>query len=283
MASMACVLGIVLVAHVFSGFSDENVVARVRNFYGVYRVADSTPRQSRLRALYNGGVLHGAQFLDEQKRRQPLSYYGRNTGLAKAFAQLPANRPWRIGAVGLGTGTLATYGRPGDNFRIYEIDPQDWQLAARYFTYLADCAGTIDVVIGDARLSLEAELQTGKANQFDLLALDAFSGDAIPVHLLTREAFEVYLHHLRPDGIIAVHVTNRHLDLYPPMARLAEHFGLHLAWFAYRENADGELPSDWLLLSRRQLNIEGAEPSRAVPPRIRIWTDQDASLLPILR
>lgn len=135
-----------------------------------------------------------------------------------------------MGVIGLGVGTIATYAEPGDRFRLYEINPQVEQLARVYFTYLADCEGEESVILGDARISLERELSESGSEKFDALFVDAFSGDSIPIHLLTREAFALYFQHLKPDGVLAVHITNLHLDLSDPVRNLAKQFG----WSAFR-------------------------------------------------
>ena len=190
----------------------------------------------------------------------------------------------RVGAVGLGVGTLATYARPGDLFRFYEINPEVLRMARQHFTYLADCRGTCEVVMGDARLSLEAE---EPPQQFDLLVLDAFSGDAIPTHLLTREAFDVYRRHLAPGGVIAVHVSNNYLYLAPVVRRLAEHCGLETThiWAEGDEDrlTDG---SNWMLMTRND-NLLRACPSNRPDAkgddlRVPLWTDQYSNLFQIL-
>ena len=210
---------------------------RARIFLASFRSSSamSTIRPSTRRNFYSGRIVHGLQFVDAEKRHEPTAYYGRGAGVGQALAEL-ADRPnLRIGAVGLGVGTIATYARPGDTLRFYEINPDVIRIAREHFSFLADCQGECDVVLGDARLSLEKE----SPQHFDLLVLDAFSGDAVPAHLLTREAFEIYRRHLQPDGMIAVHISNRYLDLRPVLAGLAEQFGysLRVSRFARRSRA----------------------------------------------
>jgi SAM-dependent methyltransferase len=190
--------------------------------------------------------------------------------------------------VGLGTGTLAAYGRPGDVFRFYDIDPGVVRIARSEFTYLADSKATIEIALGDARLTLERE----PPQQFDVLAVDAFSSDAIPVHLITREALGAYLRHVRPDGIIAFHLSNRFLDLVPVAARLARELGLHA--HLVRDDPDdedetGRSKTDWVLIARdeqvlkRQVIVEaGAEPAED-QPAWRTWTDDYSNLFQILK
>src|SRR5205085_5849453 len=166
-----------------------------RNFYGVFNIYEESkddPQEHNFR-LQHGRITHGLQFTDPQRATSPTTYYGETSGVGLAIKALPAGSR-RLGLVGLGTGTLAAYGRAGDYLRIYEINPEAKRLATSWFTYITNCHAKVDIVMGDARLSLEREL----SQQFDLLALDAFSGDAIPVHLLTKEAFEIYKRHLKP-------------------------------------------------------------------------------------
>ena len=155
------------------------------------------------RTLVHGTITHGLQYMAKERRRLHTTYYGSASGVGIAIENT-RHSAQRVGMIGLGTGTIASYGRAGDYYRIYEINPLVLEVARREFTYLLDCPAKVDVVLGDARLSLERE----PSQQFDVLAVDAFSGDAIPVHLLTLETFRLYFRHLRPDGILAVHVSN---------------------------------------------------------------------------
>src|SRR5271167_1592222 len=209
--------------------------------------------------LRHGQIIHGEQYSAADKRREPTTYYGRDSAIGltllnhpRRFARNPRDRTLRVGAIGLGVGTIAAYGMPGDYFRFYEINPAVIKIAEGedgYFTYLRDSRARIEIVPGDARLSMERELANGNAQEFDVLVLDAFAGDAIPVHLLTIEAFAVYLRELNPDGVIAIHVTNRYLDLQPVIREAAEHFGLTAARVHQAGNAMVK-PSDWILLAR---------------------------------
>jgi SAM-dependent methyltransferase len=270
----------------------RNAVEMSRNFYGVLKVIESNAADPELHqfTLQHGSTTHGLQFVSAAKRRLPTTYYTASSGVGRAFKCLPRQTNRRVGVVGLGAGTLAAYGRPGDCFRIYEINQEVRRLAETRFSFLADSAAQIVIVPGDARLSLEREPN----QQFDLLALDAFNGDAIPVHLLTREAFEIYLRHLRPDGVIAVHISNRYLQLEPVVLRLADHFGLRAALIAddgleaTEEQADSVYESDWVLLSRDEAFLKLgpiAEATRArgsYSPKITMWTDEESNLFRIL-
>lgn len=283
----ACGFAAALGLFVMVAWSRENLkpVERVRNFYGVLSVLESETLDplSDERMLTHGRVLHGRQFMAAAKRSVPTSYYGPGSGVGKALRILGEKKAIRAGLVGLGVGTLAVYARPGDVYRFYEINPDAVRLAHKYFTYLDDCRGTCEVILGDARLSLEGE----PPQQFDLLVLDAFSGDSIPAHLLTREAFAVYLRHLAPEGILAVHVTNKHLRLAPVVQRLADHHGLKTARVVSGED-ERELicASEWMLLSRNE-GIIAEVPSSSLAEsgenmNIPLWTDHHGSVFQIL-
>ena len=191
------------------------VIAAARNFYGVLKVVHSHSHfgnlDEGLDELRNGRIVHGREYTNPQHRKLPTAYYGPDSGIGRLLLATAGGRPRRVGIIGLGVGTLAAYAQPGDSFRFYEINPMVEQMARQYFHYLGDCAGRVNVVLGDARLNLDRE----KPQNFDVLVLDAFSGDAIPMHLLTVEAFAIYLRHLAPEGVIAVHISNQHFSLGP--------------------------------------------------------------------
>ena len=223
----------------------------------------------------------------------PTTYYAETSGVGLALLHHPA-RPGslRVGGLGLGIGVIAHYGQPGDVFRFYEINPDMIRMAegeGGYFSFLADSDAKISVVAGDARLSLERELAQEGSHAFDVLVLDAFSGDAVPLHLLTREAFEIYLDHLDSDGVLAVNVSNRYFDLSLPVYRLAEAFGLEASMIVDRGDGLRSYDSIWMLLARdRSLLDQPAIASRAaagaaVPGGLRLWTDDYSNLLQVLR
>ena len=200
-------------------------------------------------SLLNGRIVHGCQFSDPGKSREPIAYYAFYSGVGQAITYFQDQPNLKVGTIGLGVGTLAAYARPGDEFRFYEINPAVPEMANRYFTYLKDCRGHHDVVLGDARLSLEREAPQG----FHVLVLDAFSGDAIPTHLLTREAFEIYLKHLDPAGILAVHITNKYLNLAPVVQGLADHFQMGATQIDVPDDDDKLINrSHWMLVTRNQ-------------------------------
>ncbi|HWA87782.1 MAG TPA: fused MFS/spermidine synthase [Opitutus sp.] len=277
----------------FAQICDDSRAAVVtsRDFYGVLKVFDHHPDEptSHYYALVHGVTSHGLQFTEFPQCTWPTSYYGNTSGLGLALEDL-ATAPRRIGMVGLGTGTVAAYGRTGETIRIYEIDPQVERLARSRFTYLARSVAHVEVVMGDARLSMERELAEHRPQNYDLLALDAFSSDAIPVHLLTVEAFQVYLRHLKPRGVIAVHTSNRYLNLRPVVENIARHLGLEAVtisddppsrrWWEFR--------STWILVTRNygllaRSDIQLAASSPDPQPEIGVWTDDHASVYEILK
>ncbi|MEI6779382.1 MAG: fused MFS/spermidine synthase [Verrucomicrobiota bacterium] len=269
------------------GFGSERVY-RSRNFYGVLTVNEYEKGDplSHYFLLQHGRITHGLQFVDPNQATWPVSYYGPDSGIGLGVAALPAGHR-RIGVVGLGTGTMAAFGRAGDYLRFYEINPQVQSVANSWFSYLPKCPGQVEVLLGDARLSMENE----PPQHFDLLVLDAFSSDAIPVHLLTREAFEVYARHLNTNGIIAVHISNHYLNLQPVVVNLARHFGYKLASIDFEENDDEWwlYSSTWVLLSRSEQIINSpaihnvASTVNTNSIKVPLWTDDFASLFQILR
>jgi len=258
----------------------------VRSFYGAlitFDVRRADP-PSYVRLLSHGSIKHGEQFLDPLRRREPTTYYGATSGVGRAMAAAP-DGPRRVGLIGLGAGTLATYGRSGDVYRIYEINPQVFELADSEFTFLRDSPAQTERVLGDARLALEREAPQG----FDLLAVDAFSGDAVPVHLLTAEALDVYLRHMKPDGIVAFHVSNRYLELAPVVARIAALKGVHAVLVSDDAKESKWLNStDWVLVARNPAvlarePVRGAASPIALPANTRPWTDDFNNLLGVLK
>jgi tetratricopeptide (TPR) repeat protein len=247
---------------------------------------DNQNPDSRYLELAHGRTLHGLQFVDPSRAAWPTLYYSEHSGVGLAMRALPAG-PRRIGLIGLGTGTLASYAQAGDYVHIYEINPEVERLATSRFTYLANCPGKVEVTLGDARLSLERE----PPQDFDLLVLDAFNSDAIPVHLLTREAFASYERHLKTNGIMAVHVSNLSVNLEPVVVNLARHFNYEMATIDYGAPRDKPwiLRSVWMLLSRSREIINSpairaaARPAQTSSISVPLWTDDFASLFQVLR
>ncbi len=272
----------------------------VRNFYGCLRViedellltdlvqagkTDELGEDRRYRKLMNGTIDHGVQLLAPDRRRQPTAYYGVDSGIGRTLRALGVHGPLQVGLIGLGTGTLAAFGRPGDRYTFYEINPLDIQLAKTEFTFLRDSQAQVEIVAGDARLSLERE----PSRQFDVLALDAFSSDAIPVHLLTREAIELYFRHLKPDGVLAANISNKYLNLQPVFERAAEWLGQRAVVVDTKsEEENAVYRAVWVLMSRRSDFFDAAEiRDFARPPdsrpALRPWTDDYSNLLAVLK
>ena len=278
---------------------NKQTVYTSRNFYGVLRVQKESSEEDEdfiapKYSLTHGQIKHGFQFIDEYWKTQPTTYYGRESGVGIAIQMSrdrqdeSDKRPLRVGVVGLGTGTIAAYGEKGDTFRFYDINPDVAALSDKFFTYLHDSPARTEIIIGDARIMMEREIAAGQSQQFDILAIDAFSSDAIPVHLLTSECGDIYRQQLRPGGILAVHISNRFLDLNPVSRGLAEHLG----WSAYQiENSEDDLAgvfsSTWILLtSDAEL---GSDPAflKSVTPwkddeKILHWTDDYSGLWQVL-
>jgi hypothetical protein len=268
--------------------SDKRFRQSVRNFYGVLRVRDipADEEDTAVRRLIHGTINHGEQLLDATRRDEPTSYYGPYSGMGRAIGYLQKRGSTRIAVIGLGAGVTASFCRAGDVFRFYEINPLALSIASTWFTFLRDCKADHEVLLGDARLTLEAQ----PTQQFDMMAIDAFSSDAIPVHLLTREAFALYFRHLKPTGILAVHVSNRYLDLVPVVSRNARDF----AKIAVDVNDEDEEQdyfsnSDWVLISADAaifrdpaFKSSSVQPAR-YRPNLRPWTDDYSNLFQILR
>jgi hypothetical protein len=268
--------------------SDQRFRRSVRNFYGVLRVRDIPENEetTAVRRLIHGTINHGEQLLDAKRRDEPTSYYGPYSGMGRAMGYLQKRGPVRVAVIGLGAGVTASFCRAGDVFRFYEINPLALSIASTWFTFLRDCKADHQVLLGDARLTLEAQ----SSQQFDLMAIDAFSSDAIPVHLLTREAFALYFRHLKPAGILAVHVSNRYLDLVPVVSRNARDFGKTPVDVSDQdEEEDYFSNSDWVLVSSdaaifrdRAFKSSSVQPAE-YRPNLRPWTDDYSNLFQILK
>lgn len=276
------VLGIVQVRRDARGTMDQ-----LRNFYGTLRVTEELESDTTAytRTLYHGTIQHGTQVFSDELRMTPTTYYGHDSGVGLALDLCCGDRPRRVGIIGLGTGTLAAYGRKGDVFRFYDINPLVEKIAQSRFTYLRETPAKVEIVSGDARLSLAAE----PPEAYDVLAIDAFSGDAIPVHLLTREAIQLYLRHLRPDGILAIHVSNQYVNLPPVVREEADDAGLKSVLVESDEDEDiGVYSSDWVLVTRNTDFLQKPQVAEAGKPistmaGLRLWTDDYNSLLPLLK
>jgi spermidine synthase len=290
--ALAAVLFLVMAAgsgFIYKAFTGERrPLESSRNFYGVITVEESIWKgPSELivaNEMYNGRILHGRQYLVPEKRRKPTTYYGETSGVGRAVGLFASRDDLRIGVVGLGVGTMAAYGRtPSQTVRFYEINPEAERLARDRFWFLQECPSRVEVVRGDARLSLEREAPRG----YHVLALDAFSGVTIPSHLLTVEAMEIYLRHLDADGVIAMHISNPYLDLAPVVRGLGRRFGLKVARLSWRPAEDTDVleSSTWYTLtSSRRIHEElqaFAEPETET--RELLWTDDLHDLASLLK
>jgi SAM-dependent methyltransferase len=257
-----------------------------RNFYSSLRTRDDVRSEGTVRKMIHGTINHGEQFVDADKRCQPIAYFGPKAGIVLALEAL--RRPdMKVGVVGLGAGTMAGWARPGDLYKFYEINPQVIELAQTEFTYLEECNARIELVLGDGRLALEREPPQG----FDLLAADAFSSDSVPMHLITREALQEYMRHVRPGGVVVFNVTNRYLDLAPIVRRLAESLGLH-ARLVSHQPTDEEYSlyssTDFVLVTAdpklfKRPPLAGVAEEIPMPRKVSVWTDDFNNLLEALR
>jgi hypothetical protein len=269
-------------------FLRDDVVYMHRNFYGTLRVREQGTGDHQVRRLLHGVILHGEQPTIGANRLDPGTYYSPASGVGRAIAARQAAGPIRLGVVGLGVGTLSAYGRAGDMVRFYELDPDVLALAKSHFSYLNATPAALEFVLGDARLSMEREIARSEPQAYDVLAIDAFSSDSIPVHLITREAIDLFMAHLAPDGILAVHISNRFLDLKPVLGNIAAASGL-AARIVTDSPATGSSASltDWVLIARDDRAFADAALAVAVPlepdPARSLWTDQFNNLLEVLK
>ena len=263
----------------------EDTRVMARNFYGTLRTKDigTDASEDGVRRLIHGVILHGEQYLKPERRTEPTTYYGPDSGVAIVIKHThPENQ--RVGVIGLGTGTLAVWGKPGDTYRFYDIDPHVIEVAQSEFSYLRDSKAKIETSLGDARLSLERE----PPQNFDILVIDAFSSDSIPVHLVTREAMAVYLKHVKPGGAVVFHVTNRFLKLAPVVKKIADSYGLHSALIVDEAEETDFSKTDWVIVTRdRALLDHDAIAKKASAfdeiPGLRLWTDDFNNLFRILK
>jgi hypothetical protein len=299
LASGLLALAIALGLHVRQGLEDS--VETTRNFFSVSRVLEENREDPQKHAftLMHNRITHGYQFADPEKRYWPTSYFGPASGVGLAIRYHPNRRGrnpestgLRIGVVGLGAGTIATYGEEGDTIRFYEINPEVVRLSEKYFTYRKDTPAKVEVVLGDARVAMENERALGQPQHFDVLAIDAFSGDAIPVHFLTRECFQTYLYHLDPGGVLAIHISSRYFDLTPVVRALAA-LEAERGMTAVRilnpgSRSQATEASDWALLTRNPEIVRADEVRQSITPWPQdhapvLWTDDYTNLLHLLR
>jgi hypothetical protein len=288
-ALMALLLGGMTAVLATGVNSNQTALASWRDFYGILRVREASDANGPLRELVHGRVRHGWQYLGPAERRWPTAYYGPHSGAGIALEALAGQRR-RVAVIGLGTGTLAAWGRPGDTFRFYEIDPNVQVAASTWFSFLKDSRARTETVLGDARVQLERELAAGHSGDFEAIAVDAFLGDAIPIHLLTAECGEVYRRRLAPGGLLLLHISNRALDLQPVARGLARSLGWKAVLFVSgAHEKTGEISSTWVLLTAdSEFLKQPAIADRVTPwpdggrPAIT-WTDDFASLWQVLK
>ena len=294
--AVAVVIGLVLGR---SGASAMGTLESARNFYGVLHVnledsslSDNGPR----RELIHGTIQHGFQYLDPDKKDWPTTYYGPDSGVGLAMERHPrrtagddADQTLRIGVVGLGSGTMAAHGREGDYLRFYEINPEVIRLSDKYFTYRQDTPAKVEIALGDARIKMEQELADGEGQQFDVLVIDAFSSDAIPMHLLTKQSVELYLKHLKPDGLLCIHISNRFLDLTGVVMGIARELGYPCVRFEGDDDDSlGTNFTTWVILTQNweflndPLVAASSRPCWPEHGEPLVWTDDYGSLWQVL-
>jgi hypothetical protein len=288
---------VLLLEPVIFGLQTASAVMRTRNFYGVLRVAESKivspygDQMGVMHSLVHGATTHGFQAITPGMRDRPTQYYGAAGGGYPILHQMQAitNRSLRVGVVGLGTGTLAAYSRAGDSYRFYEINPQVAGIAqnTNLFTFLSDTSAKVEIAMGDARLSMERERTVGET-PWDVIIVDAFSGDAVPLHLLTREAIALFLARTETDGVLAFHISNRYIDLLPLLKAGAQAEGARFwAWHNTKaKNNTMESDSRWVLMTHTPIHFEPGETMVPIPesliPAFPVMTDDKGSILPLI-
>ncbi|MCF2946890.1 fused MFS/spermidine synthase [Paraglaciecola aquimarina] len=261
---------------------------KTRNFYGILSVKDIKQGQVNERRLVDGSTAHGAQSLDPSNNSLPLSYYRPNTGVERVLSHLSQQTPINVGIIGLGVGALAGYGREQDEYTFYELNPAVIDFADKYFSFLSQSKANVQIKVGDARISLQQEADAHTLNQFDALVVDAFSGDVIPTHLLTREAFQLYNQHIAVDGSIILHISNRHLSLLPVILSHAKHLSMDVLFFSTSGGLT-EHDTEWVVLTNKASILEDSTMQYAklnpdlFDTDLVDWTDDYSSLLPILK
>jgi hypothetical protein len=263
----------------------EGADITLRDFYGTLSVYAGGEGVDAYRTMMHGQIIHGRQYVNSSRQDLPTTYYSPDGGAGRALNVLAEQGPLRVGVIGLGVGTLTAYGRPGDYYRIYDINPLVIDLARKQFSFLSRSKARIEIVLGDARLRLEDE----DAQNFDLLIVDAFSGDAVPVHLLTREAFAIYFKHLKPHRVLAIHITNRFLDLEPVVMAAAQSFGFDARRVDSKDEKTRQVfHSTWMLISNdtsiwKHPLLKNAIADIRVPNGFQPWSDDYSSVFTVLR
>lgn len=279
------VLSLVAIRATYHWAGMQNADYTARNFYGRLKISTGGDGEEAYRVLAHGGILHGHQFIAADRQTIPTAYFSFDSGVGRAVHAKLEQRAMHVGIIGLGVGTLATYGRAGDRLRLYEINPLVVDIARSRFTYLSQTAAHVNVVLGDARLNLEKETPQG----FDILIVDAFSGDAIPVHLLTEEAVSLYIKHMKPDGVLAFHVSNSYLDLAQIVKSAANKLHYQAVLIHTKGNRKSRTTtSDWVLVSADphffgKPDLKEGLTEIKVRPGVQAWRDDYSSLLQVVR
>jgi hypothetical protein len=263
-------------------------IAKARNFYGILTVKDIAEDNVNERRLIDGTTSHGSQSLPLSKSAVPLSYYRPGTGVQLVIEELSNDSNIQVGIIGLGVGALAAYGQSGDHYTFYELNPLVSVFANKYFSYLGSSNAAVDVKLGDARVTLQHELDLGQNNEFDLLIIDAFSGDLIPTHLMTHEAFLLYQQHIKTQGVMVLHLSNRHLSLLPVIIQHSNTLDMQVMLFETPGNGN-EHDAQWVVLTNnsritqsQNLIYRQSVISKEQYKKV-LWTDDYSSLLPILK
>jgi len=278
----------------FFKFSDKlqkRAISTSRNFYGVVRIIDDhLPNGKPYRKMAHGQTIHGIQFLDPKLKKMPTAYFTTNSGIGlvfKTYRKLFPQKHFNIGVIGLGAGTIAAYGRAGDQIKFYEIDPDVITGAHKYFSFISDTKASVSIVTGDARLSLEQEIRQGEIQEYDIFVLDAFSSGTIPVHLLTEEAFEIYAQHLKPRGVFAFHISNIYFDFSPIIKSMADKYNYHVLFTNTWGDGLPRVHSSWAILSKseRFMKKSNFEPylTRGKIKIVIPWRDDFSNVISLLK
>jgi hypothetical protein len=286
-SALVAVLWLLVFTHLNDRYQQFDI-AKARNFYGILTVKDIIQGDVNERRLIDGTTSHGSQSLPLSKLAVPLSYYRPGTGAQLVINELSSDNKLDIGIIGLGVGALAAYGQSGDHYTFYELNPLVSVFAEKYFSYLQDSKAKVVIKLGDARVTLQNELNLGQKNEFDLLIIDAFSGDLIPTHLMTQQAFLLYRQHIKTEGVIALHISNRHLSLLPVIMHHSSTLNLQVMLFETR-GANNENDAQWVVLTNNTRLTQSPKLiqsqtliGKAQYPNV-LWTDDYSSLLPILK
>ncbi|RLA25848.1 MAG: hypothetical protein DRQ62_01310, partial [Gammaproteobacteria bacterium] len=272
----------------------EDALEMSRNFYGVLRIYDDDPGKNyHRRKMYHGRINHGVQFWQKDRRKEPASYFSKHSGIGIAIRRHPKrlnHEPMKVGIIGLGAGAIATYAKDRDHYTFYEINPEVERLARKYFTFLEDIDGTVDVLQGDGRIVMEHQLEEQGSMQYDVIAIDAFSGDSIPVHLLTKESIDLYFRHLAPDGILAFHISNIYIDLRPVLSAASKNLGIDpLLIIRSKNKSKGIKRSKWVLLTRNSSFIKHPrviaylDEWKKSGKEDLLWTDDYSNIVSLLK